>query len=223
MANRKNNLSSLLNQLSGQKIGGQGVNKLLAPASIITQPQSNTEKIIKPTASGDTKASGLNAKAAPTGINFGSPSNNRTSTSQSASEWGNLLTKTASGGVASVLGGGLSSIAGLGGLISGIASLFGGGGGSSTPSPLVEFQLPSSQTQTVYVSSNGNSTYQGSMTEQARISNSNGPKYISTPTPQANSSTSSGQSFQYQSTQIAQAVKTALLNSSSLNDVIAEI
>jgi len=65
--------------------------------------------------------------------------------------------------------------------------------------------------------------YQGSMTEQAGISNSNGPQYMSTPTPQANSSASSGQSFQYQSTQIAQAVKTALLNSSSLNDVIADI
>jgi hypothetical protein len=39
-------------------------------------------------------------------------------------------------------------------------------------------------------------------------------------------STGSGQAnqpFQYQSAQIAQAVKQALLNSSSLNDVIAEI
>lgn len=222
MANRKNNLSSLLNQLSGQKIDGQSVNKLLAPTSIITQPQSNAETTIKPTSSGDTKASAMDAKTVPTGINFGSPSNNRSSTSQSGSEWTNLLTKTASGGVASALGGGLSSIAGLGGLISGIASLF-GGGSTSTPPPLVEFQLPSSQTQTVYVSSNGTSTYQGSMTGQASVSNSNGPTYISNPTPQANASTSSGQSFQYQSTQIAQAVKTALLNSSSLNDVIAEI
>ena len=222
MANKKNNLSSLLNQRSGQKIDGLCVSKLLAPTSVVTQAQSNAAKTIKPTSSGDTKASTMGAKSVPTGINFGSPSNNRLSTSQSGSEWANLLTKTASGGVASAFSGGLSSIAGLGGLLSGIASLF-GGGSTSTPPPLVEFQLPSSQTQTVYVSSNGSSTYQGSMTEQTSGSNSNGPTYISSPTPQTSSSTSSGQPFQYQSTQIAQAVKTALLNSSSLNDVIAEI
>ncbi|HEX3685767.1 MAG TPA: hypothetical protein VHU83_24765 [Bryobacteraceae bacterium] len=222
MANRKNNLSSLLNQLSGQKIDGQSVNKLLGPTSVITQAQSNTEKTIKPPSSGDTKTSAMGAKTAATGINFGSPSNNRPSTSQSGSEWANLLTKTASGGIASAFSGGLSSIAGLGGLISGIASLF-GGGSTSTPPPLVEFQLPSSQTQTIYVSSTGSSTYQGSMTEQTSGSSSHGSTYISSPTPRTSRSTSSGQSFQYQSTQIAQAVKTALLNSSSLNDVIAEI
>ena len=221
MANKKNNLSSLLNQLSSQKIDGQSVNKLLAPTSLVTQARSNTDKTIKPTSSGDTKALGLDAKTVATGINFGSPSNNRSSTSQSGSEWTNLLTKTASGGVASAFSGGLSSIAGLGGLISGIASLF-GGGSTSTPAPLVEFQLPSSQTQTIYVSSNGSSTYQGSVTE-ASVSKSKGPTYTSSPTTQTSSATFSGPSYQYQSTQIAQAVKTALLNSSSLNDVIAEI
>jgi hypothetical protein len=222
VANKKNDLSGLLNQLSAQKIGGQSVNKLLAPTSLVSQAHGNAEKAIKPTGSGDTKASAMDAKTVATGISFGSPSNNRASTSQSGSEWANLLTKTASGGVASVFSGGLSSVAGLGGLISGIASLF-GGGSTSTPPPLVEFQLPSSQTQTVYVNSNGSSTYQGGMTGQTSASNSNGPTYISSPTPKTSSSTPNGQPFQYQSTQIAQAVKTALLNSSSLNDVIAEI
>lgn len=59
--------------------------------------------------------------------------------------------------------------------------------------------------------------------QQASASKTGTGAYLASPTPQQNNSTSSGQSFQYQSTQIAQAVKTALLNSSSLNDVIADI
>jgi len=223
VANSKNNLSSLLSQLKKQKITGLSVNKLLAPTSVITQSQGASEKAMKPASAGDAKTSAMDAKTVPTGINFGSPSNKTTSTSQSSSEWSNLLQQTASGGVASAFGGGgLGSIAGLGGLIAGIASLF--GGGKSTPPPLVEFELPASQTQTVYVSSNGASTYQGSVTQQSSSVKTGGAMYISSPTPQPSSPNSSaGQTFQYQSTQIAQAVKTALLNSSSLNDVIADI
>lgn len=223
MAKRKNNLSGLLNQLSGQKIDGQSVNKLLAPTSVISQSRATAEATIKPSSAGDTRTSAMDAKTVATGVKFGSPSNNRTSTSQSGSEWASLLTQTASGGVASTISGGLSSIAGLGGLISGIASLF-GGGGKSTPPPLVEFQLPNSQDQTVYVSSNGSSTYQGSVIAPANSSQTSGPTYTSgSPTPQAGNSGFGSQSLQYQSSQIAQAVKIALLNSSSLNDVIAEI
>lgn len=206
MANRKNNLSSLLNQLTNVKIDGQSVGKLLSPTSLVTKAQAGAEKSAKPPSEGNAKASSFSAKTGATGIIFGSPSNSRASTSQSGSEWANLLTQTASGGVASAFGG-LGSIAGLGGIIAGIAGLFGGGGKSTSP-PLVSFQLPTSQTQTVYVSSNATKT--------------SGAVYTSSPTPQASSS-GANQSFQYQSAQIAQAVKTALLNSSSLGDVIAEM
>jgi hypothetical protein len=222
MAKRNNNFSSLLSNLSAPKVNGQSVNKLLTPTDLIAPQKQNTENAMKPPSSGDTRTSAMDAKDVPVGINFGSPSSNTTSTSKSGSEWANLLTQTASGGVSSTISGGLSSIAGLGGLIAGIASLF-GGGGKSTPPPLVEFQLPNSQTQTVYVSSNGSSTYQGSVTGQAPVLTSAGAIYNNNQTPQPTSSASSSQSFQYHSTQIAQAVKTALLNSSSLNDVIAEI
>lgn len=205
MAKRNNNLSGLLKQLTSQKIDGQSLNRLLTATSMTTQMQAGTERTVKPPKAADTRTSSLGAKTEPTGIRFGSPSSNKTGASQSGSEWGKLLQQTASGGVASALnGGGLGSIAGLGGLISGIASLF-GGGSKATLAPLVQFQLPNSQTQTVYVSSNGGSTYQGS------------------PTLPTSGLGSSGQPFQYQNAQIAQAVKTALLNSSSLNDVIAEI
>jgi hypothetical protein len=223
VANSKHKLSSLLKQFDSQKLTGQSINKLLAASSLITQPQGSAERIIKPTNAGDARASAMSAKTVATGIKFGAPSSNKTSTSQSGSEWTNLLTKTASGGAASAFGGGgLGSIAGLGGLIAGIASLFGGGGGKTSPPQLVEFQLPSSQTQTVYVNSTGSSTYQGAVTQQAGPSKASGPMYMSSATPQT-SNLGINQSFQYHSTQIAQAVKTALLNSSSLNDVIADI
>jgi hypothetical protein len=105
-----------------------------------------------------------------------------------------LLEQAASGGLASAFGGsfGLGSITGLGSIISGIASLF--GGGKKTLAPLQEFHLPAAQNQTMSVGANGES----------------GTNVTS-------------QSLQDHSAQIAQAVKTALLHSSSLNDVIAEI
>lgn len=205
MGKRNNNLSGRLSRLAAPKVDGQSIQRLLNPATVLTSSQPDSERAVKPPVSSETRTSSLTAKTVPAGIKFGSPSSSKTATSQSGgSVWGSLLKQTASGGVSSVFSGGLGSIAGLGGLISGIASLFGGGGGSTLP-PLVDFQLPASQTQTVYVSSNSGSTYQGS------------------PTLPAGNAGSSGQSFQYQSAQIAQAVKTALLNSSSLNDVIAEI
>jgi hypothetical protein len=222
VAKRRNNLSSLIGHLSGPKIDGQSVNKLLTPTDLIAAQQGTTEKTVKPPNAGDTRTSAVDAKDTPVGLKFGSPSSNRTTTSKSGSEWPNLLTQTASGGVSSTISGGLSSIAGLGGLIAGIASLF-GGGGKPTPAPLVEFQLPNSQTQTVYVSSTGSATYQGSVTGQMPAATPGRAVYNNSQPSQPSSSGSSGQPLRYQSTQIAQAVKTALLNSSSLNDVIAEI
>lgn len=204
MAKRNNNLSGRLSRLANPKVDGQSIERLLTPSSLLADSQPGTEETVKPSAPSDMRNSSLTAKAVPTGINFGSPSSSKSTSSQPSSVWSSVLKQTASGGISSALSGGLGSIAGLGGLISGIASLFGGAGSSTLP-PLVDFQLPASQTQTVYVSSNGASTYQGS------------------PTLPTSTSSSTAQSFQYQSTQIAQAVKTALLNSSSLNDVIAEI
>lgn len=217
MSNRKNNLSGLLSQVSRVKVDGQSTNTLLSPTNIVNQAQPKSSESTKPPSLGDTKTSSFSAKVASTGINFGSPSNNRQGTQQSSSVLGNLLKQTASGGIASVFSGGFASVTGLGGLISGIASLF--GGGKSTP-PLVEFQLPNPQSQTVYVSSNGSTALQGNAVESSGTGTGIYPKPGS---PGISAAGASSQSFQYQSTQIAQAVKTALLNSSSLNDVIAEI
>jgi hypothetical protein len=156
-------------------------------------------------------------------IQFGKPSQSSSkAASSSGSEWTNLLKQTASGGIASALSGGFGGIGGIGSLISGIVNLFGAGSGKTTPPPLVEFQVPNSQQQTVYVSSKASSVYQGNAVQ------ANGPAtgagvYGKTGQRQTSGSSPNAEWVQEQSSQIAQAVKNALLNSSSLNDVIAEI
>ena len=134
------------------------------------------------------------------GIQFGSPSNNRVSQPQVGTSWTHLLRQTASGGLSNALGGSLfGAVGGLGGIVSGIVNLF--GHHRKAPPPLTLFHLPESENQTVYVRSNA-----GRQTTPAAIYNSSHP-----------------QAFQYRSTEIANAVKHAMLNSSSLNDVIAEV
>lgn len=133
------------------------------------------------------------------------------------------MSQTASSGVASAAGGGglniLGSLGGVGGVLSGLSRLF---GGISTPPPLVEFELPDSHQQTVYVRANGHAVYDGVAVEAQSVSKDTAGIYATgAPTPAQPASPA--QNVQYQSMQIAQAVKQALLNSSSLNDVIAEI
>jgi hypothetical protein len=138
------------------------------------------------------------------GVEFGSPSDNRTSAAQGTSEWLHLLKATTSGGLASAFGGGvLSAIGGLGGLVSGVSRLF--KGEKKTPAPLTLFHLPDSQNQSLSFgtgaprSASANPAYRVA----ARVAS-----HPNQPPP-----------YQYQSAQIAQAVK----HSSSLNDVIAEL
>lgn len=220
MSNRKNNLSGLLSQLSSVKIDGQSTNSLLSATNLVNQAQPKSSQSSKLPSLSGTKTASFSAKTVATGINFGSPSNSSVGYQQSSSAWGNLLKQTASGGLSSAVSGGFVSITGLGGLISGIASLF--GGGSKTLPPLVDFQLPTTQAQTVYV---GSST---GTSQSSSIGSSGSPAVGSGIYPKASSTGvstpgASGQSLQYQSSQIAQAVKTALLNSNSLGDVISEI
>lgn len=135
------------------------------------------------------------------GIQFGSPSNARAKPRSSAgsdNEWTNLL-KAASGGVASLIGGGFLE-SGVNSLLSGLTSLFDDGGGSDTPP--ARFTLPDSQRQTMFVNS-------------GELSASDQFRGVSKSTPL--------QGPVYKQSEIVQAVKNALLTSSSLNDVIAEI
>ncbi len=209
MAKTSDGLSKLIKQLSSMKVDGLSVTALLNPTA------SSATASGKPVSPKDTKALSMNGKDSSTGILFGSPSSLRTSSASTSNSWTNLLTQTASGGLSSALGGGLG-LAGLGGLVTGLLSLF--GGGKSTPPPLVQFQLPESQQETVYAGSGGSTSYQGTTVVPPSASPGGSGIYASgvprAPRPVA---------LQYQSSQLAQAVKNAVLNSSSLNDVIAEI
>ncbi len=206
MAKSKNYISAITRQMSDVQPGAVSIDKLLKASQAASRgsvsARSNNSEGLRATSS----SSGTNPK----GIQFGHPSGSGTATSSSSgSIWPNLLKQTANSGLSSLLGGG----AGIGSLVSGLLHLF-GGGGKSAPPPLVKFQLPSPQEQTVYVGSNGTSSYPG---DSVQSSASPGAANA------ANSGAANSQTLRYQSTEIAQAVKTALLNSSSLNDVISEL
>jgi hypothetical protein len=183
VAKNKSLFSSLTHALTMTHLIGSS----LAPSAVGGQTGSQ----LRVGTDGALKSLGFNSKDVATGIQFGSPSSSRVPSASGSNEWNKLLKQTISSGVAGAGGGGafglLGSVTGVGGLISGFLSLF--GGGKSAPPPLTTFQLPQTQQQSISIGSSGQS----------------------------------GTALIYQSTQIAQAVKQALLNSSSLNDVIAEI
>lgn len=211
MAKTNNGLSDVIRQMSSQ-VDGLSLQDLLKPISTSSGSQSGSSSAGSIPSLGDSKSLSLGSKDAPTGIQFGRPSSTRISSLPSSNMAASLISQTASGGIAGVLGG-FGSILGLGGLVSGLTSLF--GGGAKTLSPLVEFTLPDSQQQTVYVSSKGSTTMQGTDVDSTTSSSSSMPAQPGAAT--------AGQTAQMQSSQIVQTVKNALLNSSSLNDVIAEI
>jgi hypothetical protein len=140
-------------------------------------------------------------------INFGMPSDRKAlvSSPSSGPDWSGLAKQVASGGAASLFNSGSMSAAfgGLGSLISGITSLFGGGDKKTLPA-LQLFQLPDAVNQTVHVQS-GASAGANSSAVHVHV--------------QAMDT----QSFLNRSNDIARAVKTAMLNSHSLNDVVSEL
>lgn len=188
-----NDLTKLLRQVT--RTDGSGRAGLLMPVKASNAATSTSKSLSIGGPQGE-RPLALSEPAAKS-INFGSPSSAGTSRSQGGAEWANLLKQTASGGISGGLGGGgiLSALGGFGGLVSTFAKFF--GGETKTEAPLIRFQLPDSQNQLVFASSHqtGNSSSQ-SMHDQPP---------------------------QWQNAHITEAVKQALLNSSSLNDVIAEI
>ena len=139
------------------------------------------------------KTTGFNSRTA-SPINLGKASRAATKSLQSTSRWSNLLSATTSGGLAGRLSGVAGFSGGIGSLISGLTSLL--GGGTTTPPTLVAYGLPTSRQQTISVGS--------SMSTPGVYGSASAP-------------------FESQSDQIVRSVKQALLNSSSLNDVIAEL
>jgi hypothetical protein len=126
-------------------------------------------------------------------ISFGKASRAATRKPQTTSAWSHLLAATTSGGLVGTLSGALGFSGGISSIISGLVSLF--GGAKSAPPALVAYQLPTSQQQTISIGS-------------------------SVATPGVYGGPEPTTPFHNQNGQIVQAVKQALLNSSSLNDVI---
>jgi hypothetical protein len=218
VANR--NVNNLLSQLSQPKRG----TRLNGGSTTITNlvvPLSSAGSSSKSLALGrlsDIRAAGITGPAEVRGIQFGSPSSTRSTPASTQSGWSKLLTQAGSGGVASLLGNGLG-VGGLGSLISGIFHLFGGGSSKPLVPALVRFQLPASQTETAYIGSQSHTVFQG-MASMQSIRSTTQPIYAPAGTQK---STSPSSTVTYDTAAITQAVKQALLNSSSLNDVIAEI
>jgi hypothetical protein len=142
------------------------------------------------------------------GMNFGLPSSPQAlhpNLSSTGFDWSGLGKQLSSGnGISSLLGGGsgLASFGGIGSLISGISSLF--GGGQKTLPALQLFQLPDAVNQTVHLNSASGSA-------------------STSPSIHVHVQALDSQSFVTKSNDIAKAVKSAMLNSHSLNDVVAEL
>ena len=208
-----NSLTNLVAHLAKARTEGVNISRLTVSKLNTDLTATRSSGSAKPAASPETRSQPISSAGfTHDGLRFGSPSSNRTAAAPGTSEWTNLLKQTASGGLAAAFGGGslLSAVSGIGGLVSSIVGLF--GGGHKTPASLSLFTLDSAQNQNVSVN----------VAQNVTQTTSSGGIYGTQP---ATSSTTEldHQPYQFQSAQIAQAVKQALLNSSSLNDVIAEI
>lgn len=116
----------------------------------------------------------------------------------------------------SVLGFGL----GLSPLISGLVSLFGGGGGSSAPAPLVPYISPLPVAATAGISSSSAGAF-GVDTAAGGLPRAQPAASSAQITVQVQAMDS--QSFLDHSNDIAMAVRQAMLESTTLNDVIREV
>jgi len=206
MANSKNQLPGL-KRLASTKTKAPGV------ASIAPLESTPTAGSFRAGRLRDVSFASLTGKMASSGLRFGGSSSLGTTSSGNGSQWTNLLKQTAKGGVSSALGGGLKDVGGIASIVSGFLSLF--RGGKEAPPPLVHFEAPAPQNRTVFL---GAATGPAQWSESGTSAHTNSSKGI-----YASGQEPNVQSLQYQSSQIAQAVKQALLHSSSLSDVIAEI
>jgi hypothetical protein len=135
-----------------------------------------------------------------------------TSATSSSSSGGGIFGTLAS----SVLGG-----FSLTPIVEGILSLF--GGSSQTVQPLVPFTLPPSINYAGGVSAGGVAPVDYGQNGQLRPVNSGGGSSTSNQTVQIQVNAMDSKSFLDHSEEIAQAVRQAILNSSSLNDVISDL
>jgi len=177
-----------------------------------TSSRSFKTSLAKLTGSGftGTKVSGLSkATKLSQGINFGKAPSSATLVPSSGASggWQQYASQLVSGGAASILTGSYGTGAfggfGLGPIVSGILGLF--GNKQKSPPALQPFNLPTASNQTVHLGAGSASASRPSNVVHVHV--------------QAMDS----QSLVDRSNEIANAVKIAMLNSHSLNDVISEV
>jgi hypothetical protein len=135
----------------------------------------------------------------------------------------NTATQSTTGGTLQTVTNAISKVNGnslsISPLISGLVKLFGGGGDSATPAPLMTYTPPEPVRFEGQVSRSANTTdWSGS--EGAR---SGTPVVSSAPQITVQVNAMDGQSFLDHSQEIAMAVREAMLNSHSLNDVVSDL
>ena len=225
------NLSRLVS--GSNKSTGQNISRLLASTNLVggvnDGANATSSGSPSPGAQRDLKSVSLLSKTSLTGIQFGSSSSSGSTSagsSSSGSVWASLLGQTTSGGgLTGLFTSGIASlgkIGSIGSMISGIAGLFGGGGKPTLPD-LTRFQLAASQEQTIYVGSQGTTAYQGNAVRQAVTTQPSSGSYGASGQGQSAPPNADPQWFLDNSNHIAQAVKNAMLNSSSINDVVSEV
>ncbi len=234
MSKSKNNLTSLGNFLS-QGRSGRKTGSLPPSGSSAGSPEvMTTTTKLSLGSNSSLRSQSLNQKADQS-IEFGKPSSNRTSTTTAPSDLSSLLKMTESSGLSSLLGGGglLGGLTGLGSLGSLISGLFGGSSAKALP-PLPLFTLPQATSETYSVKSQvGTSSGAGrsqagsgiyaapeSVTPAAASIYTVPAGFYNAPSNMKPAATTTPASSP---NRVVQAVKIALLNSSSLNDVINEL
>jgi hypothetical protein len=207
--------SDLLGQLASSTGGGTGGGS--GGSSVTGLAQSSSSGISEQLTSLTTQISSLTSiqQSQISALQDNTQALTESGTSKTSS--GSSVGSTVESAASSFLGGGLSSLSPL---IGGLLSLFGGGGGQTlaVPSP---FLLPSPVQSNAGVTSSSSgqvSQVSYSDTGQPRAPSASASQQV---TVQVNAMDS--QSFLDHSDDIANAVKQAILNSNSLNDVISSL
>lgn len=221
MAKNNDSLSGFLKNPS--RVNGQSASKLLAVTNLVTGSDAgragSSGTLRAPGAQSGLPAFSLTSKVSLTGIKFGNAPGSAVTSAGTGNQWTNLLNQAASGGgINSLLGGSLQGLGGVGSIISGIVNLF--GGNKSVPA-LTAFRLPDSQEHVASVRAGADTSVStGSTSKSVSASGIYGSPTTTSPSSSPNVD---AQWFMDNSNNIAQAVKSAILNSSSLNDVVSEV
>jgi hypothetical protein len=207
--------SDLLGQLAASTGGGTGGG--VGGSSVTGLAQSSTSDMTEQLTSLTTQIGSLTSiqQSQISALQDNTQALTQSSTSKTSS--GSSVGSTAASAASSFLGGGLSSLSPL---ITGLLSLFGGSGGQTLAVP-APFMLPSTLQSNAGLTASAPGqvvpvSYGG--TGQPRAQSANASAQV---TVQVNAMDS--QSFLDHSDDIANAVKQAILNSNSLNDVISSL